>query len=309
MAIIILCRKLITMRPAFQPLTLCLFCFLLTHFASAQYPAGKVIEQQTIRSTIMHKDVQYTVYLPADYASSERSYPVVYLLHGYTDDNTGWLQFGEINRYADKAIADGTIPPMIIIMPDADSSFYINSYDGKEKYEDFFIREFMPKVEQTFRIKRQKQYRGVAGLSMGGYGTLIYTMKYPELFAAGAALSAAVNDDATMTGISDETYKHVFSGLYGRGLSGKDRLTKAWYDNSILHIVADRSPADLKRVRYWIDCGDDDFLSKGNCLLHIALMDKQVPHEFRVRDGAHTWTYWRTGIVDALQFIGLSFHQ
>jgi enterochelin esterase-like enzyme len=302
-------NKTTLMRPSLLRLSFCLFGFFLFHVASAQYPAGKVIEQQTIRSTVMHKDVQYTVYLPADYNTSDRSYPVVYLLHGYTDDNTGWLQFGEINRYADKAIADGTIPPMIIIMPDADSSWYINSYDGKEKYEDFFIREFMPKVEQTFRIKRQKQYRGVAGLSMGGYGTLIYTLKYPELFAAGAALSAAVNDDATMAGISDETYRHVFSGLYGRGLAGKDRLTKAWYDNSVLRIVAEKPQADLKKVRYWIDCGDDDFLSKGNCLLHIALLDKQVPHEFRIRDGAHTWTYWRTGIVDALQFIGMSFSQ
>jgi enterochelin esterase-like enzyme len=303
------CLLQLNLQPFLRQFTLCIFSFFLFHVASAQYPTGKVIEQQTVRSTVMHKDVQYTVYLPADYSSSDRTYPVVYLLHGYTDDNTGWLQFGEINRYADKAIADGTIPPMIIIMPDADSSWYINSYDNKEKYEDFFISEFMPKVEQTFRIKRQKQYRGVAGLSMGGFGTLIYTLKYPELFAAGAALSAAVYDDATMAGIPDERYNHIFSGLYGRGLSGKDRLTKTWYDNSVLRIVADKSPADLKKVRYWIDCGDDDFLSKGNCLLHIALMDKLVPHEFRIRDGAHTWTYWRTGIVDALQFIGLSFRQ
>ncbi|MEP7254101.1 MAG: alpha/beta hydrolase-fold protein, partial [Ginsengibacter sp.] len=87
----------------------------LLNIASAQLH-GKVIEQVNIKSNILGKNVAYTVYLPSDYSTSERSYPVVYLLHGYTDDNTGWLQFGEINRYADKAIADGTIPPMIIIM-------------------------------------------------------------------------------------------------------------------------------------------------------------------------------------------------
>jgi enterochelin esterase-like enzyme len=289
-------------------ISLCLSSIFLVHLAFGQ-SAGKVIEQKTVHSDILKKDVHYTVYLPADYASSERSYPVVYLLHGYTDDNTGWLQFGEINRYADKAIADGTIPPMIIIMPNADSSFYINSYDGKENYEDFFIKEFMPSVEKTFRIKGEKQYRGVAGLSMGGYGTLIYILKYPELFAAGAALSASVNDDSTLMSMPDGNYDHVFGGLYGRGLTGKDRLTKAWYNNAILSIIANKSSGDLRKVRYWIDCGDDDHLSKGNCLLHIALMDKQVPHEFRVRDGGHTWNYWRTGIVDALQFIGTSFSQ
>ncbi len=119
--------------------------------------AGKIIEQKTVASKILNKDVKYTIYLPPDYTSSDRTYPVVYLLHGYTDDNTGWLQFGEINRYADKAIAEGTIPPMIIVMPNGDSSFYINSYDGKEMYEDFFIKEFMPSIEKTYRGKSRKK--------------------------------------------------------------------------------------------------------------------------------------------------------
>ena len=284
-----------------------LTCFLLIQATAQQ--SGKVLEKQTIKSTVLGKDVNYTVYLPADYASSERTYPVVYLLHGFTDDNTGWLQFGEVNRYADKAIAEGTIPPMIIIMPNGDSSFYINSYDGKENYEDFFVNEFMPAVEKAFRIKAEKKYRGIAGLSMGGYGTLIYSLKHPDLFAAAAPFSAAVWDDDAIAAMPEQNYGVVIGKLFGRDLKGKSRLTKTWYDNSILKIVADKKADELKKVRYWIDCGDDDFLTKGNCLLHIALTEKNVPHEYRVRDGAHNWTYWRTGITDALQFIGDSFHQ
>lgn len=281
-------------------------CFLTTALAQT---AGKVIEQLNVKSNILNRSVAYTIYLPPDYNFSERSYPVVYLLHGYTDDNTGWLQFGEINRYADKAIAEGTIPPMIIVMPNGDSSWYINSYDGKEKYEDFFTKEFIPAIEKTYRIKNQKRYRGIAGLSMGGYGTLVYAIKYPELFAAAAPLSAAVFDDEAMTSMQDQSYEKTFGQLYGRGLKSKERLNKAWYDNSILKMVETKSQQDLSKVRYWIDCGDDDFLTKGNCLLHIGLAEKKVPHEYRVRDGAHTWDYWRTGITDALQFIGKSFHQ
>ena len=167
----------------------------------------------------------------------------------------------------------------------------------------------MPQIEKIYRIKADKKYRGVAGLSMGGYGTLIYTIKYPQLFAAGAALSAAVFPDDQMIGMPDENWDHVFAQLYGHGLKGKDRLNKAWQANSVLSMVQDKTTEQLSGVRYWIDCGDDDFLTKGNCLLHIALMEKKVPHEFRVRDGAHTWTYWRTGITDALQFIGDSFRQ
>lgn len=275
----------------------------------AQWPTGKVIEQRTMHSSVLGRDVKYTVYLPADYSTSERSYPVVYLLHGYTDDNTGWLQFGEINRLADRAIADGTIPPMVIVMPNGDSSWYINSYDGKEKYEDFFVKEFIPGVEKSYRIKAERKYRGIAGLSMGGYGTMIYLLKHPDLFTSGAALSAAVFDDSSMITMQDGFYDRVFGQLFGRGLKGSDRVNAAYVANSPLRIVTNTSPDELKKVHYWIDCGDDDGLSKGNCLLHIALMDKGVPHEFRVRDGGHTWTYWRTGIIDGLAFIGRSFHQ
>ncbi len=279
------------------------------HAAVFSQPTGKVVEQEIIKSNILDRDVKYTVYLPPDYESSERSYPVVYLLHGFSDDNTGWLQFGEINRYADKAIADGTIPPMIIIMPNGDSSWYINSYDGKENYEDFFIKEFMPFVEKKYRIKAEKKYRGIAGLSMGGYGALIYSLKYPQLFVAAAPLSAGVRSDDEIKALADDHYDNNLARVYGRGLKGAGRLNNFWYANSVLNIIANESADSLKQVRYWIDCGDDDFLTKGNCLLHIELTDKHVPHEFRVRDGAHNWTYWRTGITDALHFIGDSFHQ
>ena len=292
----------------FKKIIACLFAFCFIISASAQ-TAGKVIEQNSIESNILHKNVAYSVYLPPDYFTSERSYPVVYLLHGYTDDNTGWVQFGEINRYADKAIAEGTIPPMIIIMPNGDSSWYINSYDGKENYEDFFIKEFIPAIEKKFRVKSERRYRGIAGLSMGGYGTLFYAIKYPQLFAACAPLSAAVFDDDAMVNMPDPNYEKTFGQLYGRGLKGKARLNKAWYSNSILKMVQEKPTADLSKVRYWIDCGDDDFLTKGNCELHILLTEKKVPHEFRVRNGAHTWTYWRSGITDALAYIGLSFSQ
>ncbi|QEC75611.1 alpha/beta hydrolase [Mucilaginibacter ginsenosidivorax] len=288
--------------------TCLLLCFLLcTGSAFAQQ--GKVIEEQIVKSKILKRNVKYTIYLPADYETANRTYPVVYLLHGYSDDNTGWLQFGEINRFADQAILDGTIPPMIIVMPDGGTSWYINSYDGKEKYEDFFIKEFIPHIEQAYRIKTERQYRGVAGLSMGGYGTMIYAIKYPQLFSAAAALSAAVFPDDQMVNQPDDNYEHVFGQLFGRGLKGKDRLTKDWQANSVLNLVQNKTTDELSKVRYWIDCGDDDFLTIGNSMLHIALTEKKVPHEFRMRDGAHNWTYWRTGITNALSFIGDGFRQ
>ena len=104
---------------------------------------GKVMDNLSMTSKILKMERKFAVYLPPDYHTSERSYPVLYLLHGGGDDQTGWVQFGEVLHIADKAIQDRKSTPMIIVMPDADSSFYINSYDGKEKYEDFFIKEFI----------------------------------------------------------------------------------------------------------------------------------------------------------------------
>jgi S-formylglutathione hydrolase FrmB len=305
MYVIYLCKhKIINMKKII--LLLLMTVFSSTIFAQTM---GKVSEGKLIKSSILNKDVRYTIYLPAGYETSERSYPVVYLLHGYTDDDTGWLQFGEINRYADKAITDGTIPPMIIVMPDGGVSWYMNSYDGKEKYEDFFVKEFMPNIEKMYKIKTQKKCRGIAGLSMGGFGSLNFALKYPDMFVAVAPLSAAIWDDNAMETTPIESWDRTFAQLFGRDLKGKDRLSKAWYENSALKLVETKSVEDLKKVRYWIDCGDDDFLTKGNCLLHIALIEKKIPHEYRVRDGGHTWDYWRTGIIPALEFIGKSFHQ
>ena len=281
---------------------------LVIPFAKAQ-TTGKVIEQQNVKSAILKKDVHCTIYLPPDYETSNRNYPVVYLLHGFSDDNTGWLQFGEVNRYADKAIAEGTIPPMIIVMPNADSSWYVNSYDGKENYEDFFIKELMPFVEKTYRTKAEKRYRGITGLSMGGYGTLYLAFKHPDLFVAAAPLSAGIIMDTTLAAMPQGGYETVLGKVFGKGVSGNDRLGKLWQDHSILNL-AQTMPADsLKKVAYWIDCGDDDFLTIGNCMLHIEFTQRGIPHEFRMRDGAHNWTYWRTGITDALHFIGERFRQ
>jgi S-formylglutathione hydrolase FrmB len=286
---------------------LLLICFWCT-LAFSQ-PLGKVIETNTVKSKILNKDVSYAVYLPADYGIFDRTYPVVYLLHGLSGDHTQWLQWGEINRYVDKALAEGTIPPMIIVMPNAGRGWYMNSHDGKVRYEDFFIKEFIPIVEKLYRIKGEKTYRGIAGLSMGGYGTLMYSLKQPELFAAAASLSAGVYEDDEIIEMPDSDWKRVYGQVFDTTLKAKERLSQAWYNNSVLQMVIAKPTGDLSQVRYWIDCGDDDFLTRGNCLLHLTLTQKKVPHEFRMRDGAHNWTYWRTGITDALKFIGDSFRR
>jgi len=273
------------------------------------YSQGIVKEKQVIKSAILNMEVHYSIYLPADYYTSERSYPVTYLLHGYGDADDGWIQFGEVNRLAEVATKEGKIPPMIIVTPDGFKSFYLNAADGSFNYEDFFIKEFIPFIEKTYHIKTEKRFRGIAGLSMGGYGSMLYALKYPNLFVAAAPLSAAVWTDSDCEKMDQNMYNTYFGSSIGKSLKGKDRLTAAWNNNSVFNIIEKNTVEQLSSVKYWIDCGDDDFLTVGNAQLKIALTNKMVPHEFRMRDGAHNWTYWRTGIIDALSFIGDNFRQ
>jgi enterochelin esterase-like enzyme len=268
---------------------------------------GQALEGLHLTSSILGRDVRYTVYLPPDYQASTRRYPVVYLLHGLTGNETDWIQFGEIPFAADRAIADGSIPPLIIVMPDGGNLFYMNDYQNKVRYEDMFVEEFVPHIDGTLRTRPDREFRGIAGLSMGGWGSLLLSLRHPDLFSACAAFSSAVFTDEDLMAMDQEFYDRFFVPLFGPPAAGKDRRTEQFRKYNPLDLAKTLPVEALKKVRLYVDCGDDDFLIKGNAALHIVLADRKIPHEFRVRDGAHTWTYWRTGIVDGLKFISQGF--
>jgi len=281
---------------------------LLTSFYQT-LAQGVLKESLAIKSQILGKEVEYSVYFPPDYEISSRRYPVLYLLHGYSDDETGWTQFGEVKAIADRQISKDEMTSMIIVMPDAGITWYINSYDGKVLYEDFFVKELIPFIDTNHRTRTDRQYRAVAGLSMGGHGTLILSMKHPDLFSAAAPLSAAVWTDAEVTGMPEENWSRGIGLVYGKDLKGKDRLGPHYQKNSGIGLVNSLNADELKKVRYYIDCGDKDFLIKGNMALHSAMIDKKIPHEFRVREGVHDWTYWRTALPEVFRFVSESFHR
>jgi enterochelin esterase-like enzyme len=270
---------------------------------------GRVLEGLRFPSALLGRDVNYAVYLPPDYGASTRRYPVVYLLHGYTDDESAWIQFGEIPLAADRAIARREIPPMIIVMPDGGVTWYINDVQNKVRYEDMLMQEFIPYIDSLYRTRPNKEFRGVAGLSMGGWGALLLSMRHPGDFAACAAFSAGVQTDEEVIAMEQSMYDRLFSGIFGAKLAGKDRLSAHFRQYNPLDLAKTLPVETLKKVRFYLDCGDDDFLFKGNAALHIVMSDRKIPHEFRVRDGSHSWIYWRTGIVEGLKFIGQSFQR
>ena len=192
---------------------------------------------------------------------------------------------------------------MIIVMPDADSVHkgYFNLPDGSYNYEDFFFKELIPHIEKTYRVRAEKRYRAVAGLSMGGGGTLFYALHYPEMFAAAAPLSAVsgkwiIEQMRSMSDMSKVPAEKAES--YFKQFSIED----------ILKSSEDKVNA-IKWVRWYISCGDDDFLTIDNSLLHIQLRQNQIGHEYRVKDGGHSWSYWRMELPEVMEFVSRSFIQ
>jgi enterochelin esterase-like enzyme len=277
----------------------------LTLILSSQLFAqgGKVSDNLTVPSKILKMDRKYAIYLPADYETSGRSYPVLYLLHGSGDDQSGWVQFGEVKHIADKAIQEGKATAMIIVMPDGNTGQrgYFNSPKGDWNYEDFFFQEFMPFIEKTYRIRAEKRYRAISGLSMGGGGTFMYALHHPELFSSACPLSAYCGP------LSIEELARPWEKQLN-GISKEDQ-EKYFARHSALELIKAMPDDQKKAVRWYIDCGDDDFLYEGNSLVHIAMKKKEIPHEFRIREGAHNWTYWRESLPTVLEFISLAFHQ
>jgi len=192
---------------------------------------------------------------------------------------------------------------MIIVMPDANTGEvgYFNIPSKDWMYEDFFFNELMPYVESKYRIKSEKRFRAISGLSMGGGGTLTYALHRPDLFSAAAPLSSA-------TGSTDveESLKRI--RRYGFEFT-RDEMQALLKANHPLELIEDIPLNKLNSVRWYIDCGDDDYLFEDNSLLHIAFKKRGINHEYRVRDGAHTWAYWRESLPTVLEFVSAGFHQ
>ena len=264
---------------------------------------GKVYEELSHVSKILNTERNYAIYLPPNYDSSELYYPVLYLLHGGGGNQTDWIKQGDVADIADKAINQSKVAPMIIIMPDAGTirNVYHNDIRGDWSFEDYFFNELMPFVESKFRIKREKRFRAIAGLSMGGEATFWYANHYPEMFSSACSLSAS---------FEVENYEDIRDDLVEvtKDMNiPEEKLIEVYQTYNVFHILESKTKEQLESVRWFFDCGDDDFLYEGNSLVHNTLRKKNVKHEFRIRDGEHSWQYWRESLPEVLSFVSETF--
>lgn len=271
---------------------------LLLLTAAATAAAQSRIETFTLHSEILNADKTCSVYLPDGFDRSGESYPVLYLLHGASDTHTAWKEKGNMRQIADEAIASGAARKMIIVMPDASGEG--PNYTGRHmgyfnvpgwEYERFFFEEFLPAVEGRYRIVADKQHRAISGLSMGGGGTAVYALHHPELFGSACPMSGLLD---------------VFPGPRDY----EDAFQKSVVDNSpvaLLRAMGDEELARVRSVRWWVDCGDDDFLWRCNIEFYSLMRERDIPLQYRMRDGGHTWRYWQTVLPDVLTFITNGF--
>lgn len=266
-----------------------------------------IIKDTSFYSRLLHSQQRYSIYLPPGYGAARDSFPVLYLLHGMGGDHHSWVTDGRLQPIADSSISAGSMPRCIIVMPDAGQTYYLNSKDGSYSYEDYFVNELIPFIEAHYAAKTGKKYRSIAGLSMGGFGCLLYAMHHPNLFSACYAMSAGIRNDEDIEKLSLEEFSRRYKSALGTIQKEDKRITPFWNTNSILYLAQHMPEAEKKEVRYYIDCGDDDVLSKGNALLHIIMQEGHIPHEYRVKNGAHTWEYWQQALPAALHFLSTGF--
>ena len=264
--------------------------------AAALVQAG-VIEGAQFKSSVLGRNWFFNVYLPTGYdPNGPLRYPVLYLLHGNGADRNEWVTRGRIKATADALIDAGQIPPAIIVMPDAGSTWYV---DLKERMESAFFLELVPVIEKNYRALNTRDARVIGGLSMGGYGALRYALQYPEKFRAAALLSPAVYNPEPPENSSARSAK-VFA-LPGTDGAYSPEIWKAYNYPALWEAFLRKGI----KVPMYINSGDDDdFMIEGEAAqLYGLLRRNRQPAELRIVNGRHEWAVWESTIGDALKYV------
>jgi enterochelin esterase-like enzyme len=293
----------------FKSALLLVSLFLFTSL-EVQAQNSQILTDLSHKSKILKKEKLFSIYLPAGYQESNHAYPVVYLLHGAgsgKDGNNDWIKAGDMQSITDRAIASNKIKPMVIVMPDAEMTYYMNNVNGDYQFEDYFMKELLPYIEKNYRVKKGRDNRALSGLSMGGFGSLLYGLHHPNQFSAVAALSAGLRTNEQIRALPLDGYLRRYGHAVGDIKVGDERITPFWNQNSIDHLIENTPASQKNAVRFYIDIGDKDYFQKTNEQLHYTMTEHGVPHEYKVREGAHNWIYWKTGLADALAFISKEF--
>lgn len=275
--------------------------WLLCLPAALQAATGRV-ECNSLPSKFVHRSVAYCVMLPPSFdADKARHFPILYLLHGLGDNEQFFIHSGEWNL-VEGLREKGELQDFLIATPDGGASFYINAKDGKERYEDFLVQEFLPFIEKRYRVSPGRANRAISGISMGGYGALHLAFRHAQLFSAISAHSASLIEKlpvflggGTAQG-NPANRVRMFAGVLG---SPPD----AAYWNQESPITLART-ANLAGLKIYFDCGDqDDYgFEAGAAALDKVLRARHMAHEFHLYPGRHDANYFAEHLPASLEF-------
>ncbi len=276
----------------------------------------------------------YLIYLPPSYRTDPtRRFPVVYYLHGATGSEDDWVQKGELDVVMDSLIAAG-MPEMIVVMPDGDDGYYTDwatDYDRKAcprrtdlrepaarycvrhpRYDEYVARDLVRAIDGSYRTLADSAHRGIAGLSMGGFGALALAVEYPGTWAAAASHSGAVEllvesvDTATgSVGYRARPDTTAHWALRNRAF-GTDSAD--WWRRDPAGRLRRMDAEERQRVpALYADVGTEDDLLANNRAFRLELERLGVPLEYHEYPGAHTWPYWRAHLAQSLAFLSRHF--
>jgi S-formylglutathione hydrolase FrmB len=263
--------------------------------AAATAVAGAVrVERVAFESKLVGQPLPYNVVLPADYdakAAQQTRYPVLYLLHGLGGSADDWVSpRAHLSEYMERQ-------PMIVVVPEGKDGWYTDGASPGEKFESYFVSELMPDVEKRFRTVGAREGRAVAGLSMGGYGSLKFGLKYPERFALAASMSGALGAPSWLP---DQPLPSFVKPSIARVFGAADNPVRP--ANDIYKIVREMPAARVASLPYfYLDCGTEDALLASNRDFAALLVEHKIPHEYRQLPGGHSWPYWDRQVREVLR--------
>lgn len=242
-------------------------------------------------SAAMHKNIKAVVVKPDDYSTSKK-FPTVYLLHGAGGKYSDWVTNVPDKQTVQK-LAD--LYDIIVVCPDGNvTSWYFDSpVDPAYKYETYISSELVSYIDSHYATIRDRSKRAITGLSMGGHGALYLAFRHQDVFGACGSMSGGVD----LTPFPDNWDIAKRLGKYSE-------YPKRWEENSVINMIYLLTPDKLAIT---FDCGSSDFFYQVNKNLHEALLEHNIPHDFTIRPGAHTWEYWGNSINYQMLFFSRFF--
>jgi S-formylglutathione hydrolase FrmB len=264
------------------------------------------IDCNALESRVLGETVHYCVLLPPSYDSvpanrSSQRYPVLYFLHGLGENEQTLFKTGGWNLIEDLR-QQHKVSDFLIVTPEAKASFYVNSADGKVRYSDFFLQEFIPYIEGKYRIRRERKARAISGISMGGYGALRFAFADPEIFSAVSAQSAALMTESPQ-GLNAASRSSTPLGAVLSPAFGNPINLRHWQENQPSSL-ARKNKLGISKLAIYFNCGREDGygFEVGATALDRQLQEEHIKHEFHLYPGNHSASYFGEHLGEVMEF-------